>query len=102
MKHLKIEENKGYFSVDGTEWKSLEEMDKDKLLEIMEKALCDDFLIDEYNEENLANQAHRLIYKSIYEKLSSISSNRSRFQDESKRMYQEAYEKYCTTTKETQ
>ena len=94
MRHLKIESNSGFFNIGDDEWKLLDELNKENLLILLEKALSDDFEMDEYIEESIGNQAHRLIYKSVHEKLHTLQSIKDRFNDESERLYSEAYEKY--------
>ncbi|MBA7667114.1 hypothetical protein ES703_75199 [subsurface metagenome] len=49
---------------------------------------------DEYNDENLNNQAHQIIYKSIFEKIRGLRGRRQEFIDESERLYLQEYERY--------
>ena len=51
-------------------------------------------VVDEYNEESMANKAHQIIYKNIHEKLNGLLTNRTRFSDEAKQVYKNAFEKY--------
>jgi len=48
----------------------------------------------DYDENELKNQAHQIIYKSISEKLLDLHSKRNQFRDESERMYLDEHEKY--------
>ncbi|MGO9138149.1 MAG: hypothetical protein ACLQBC_10845 [Syntrophales bacterium] len=94
MKFLKIEDNKGYFSLDGTTWNPIDEINKEHLLKLLDLSLSDDFEMDDFEKEKVGNQAHQIIYKNIFEKFSDVSKNRSRFKDESEVLYKAAIEKY--------
>ncbi|MBU1862495.1 MAG: hypothetical protein KKH94_02385 [Candidatus Omnitrophica bacterium] len=94
MKILKIEDNKGLFSFDGSKWTPIDEMDKEHLMNLVNLVLTSSIEMDEYNETNIGNQAHQIIYKSIYEKFITLQSNKEKFKDESERTYLEAIEKY--------
>ena len=73
---------------------AIDKIDKTVLLRLVNSALEDGFEIDEYNDVELKNQAHQIIYKSISEKLLDLHQKRSQFRDESDRLYLDAYEKY--------
>jgi hypothetical protein len=94
MRYLKIEDNRGIFTVDGTKWFSIDTIGKEHLLLLIDRALSVDFEMDEFNKETLANQAHQIIYKSLYDKFKELQSNKSRFKDESESMYKAAIDKY--------
>ena len=94
MKALKIENSQGYFLTEDGTYETVDKIDKTILLKLVNAALEEDFQIDEYNEDNLKNQAHQIIYKSISEKLKDLHNRRSQFRDESERLYLDEYEKY--------
>ncbi|MDO7786565.1 hypothetical protein [Desulforamulus aquiferis] len=94
MKCLKIEDNKGFYSIDGENWLMIDKISKNDLLGLLDIALTSDFEMDEYDKEKLGNQAHQVIYNNIHEKFKEILTNKSRFKDESERMYKNAIEKY--------
>lgn len=94
MKYLKISDNKGFFTVDGTNWQPIDKINKEDLLSILDLALQDDFEMDSYDETKLDNQAHQIIYRSLSNKLDELFKNRSRFNDESNSLYRDAIEKY--------
>ncbi len=52
--------------------------------------------MDVYSEDVMANKAHQIIYKNIFEKFSNLDSMKSKFKDESESLYKEAAEKYST------
>lgn len=94
MKFLKIEDNRGFFAVDGKTWNPIDQINKDQLLELMDRALSDGFEMDEFVKEKISNQAHQIIYKNIYEKFVELGKNKNRFKDDSEAIYKEAIEKY--------
>ena len=94
MKALKIENNQGHFLTEEGSYETVDKIDKVILLRLVNSAIEDDFEIDEYNEENLKNQAHQIIYKSISEKLNDLHNKRNQFRDESERLFLAEYEKY--------
>lgn len=94
MKILKIEKSQGYYRDAEGKYETIDKIDKAVLLVLVNLALTDDFEIDEYNEEDLKNQAHQIIYKSISSKLIDLHRRRNQFRDESDRLYLEEYEKY--------
>ncbi len=99
MKLLKIEEHQGYFLTSGGQYSPLDKITKEDLLHLVDLALEDGAEYDEFQEEELKNQAHQIIYKSIFGKLSALSQERDTFVDESKRLYLKEYEKYCGPSK---
>ena len=98
MIYLKIYNNKGYFRVDGTceKWTELDQIGKDDLLRLIEKATTEEFQMNEYRDELLQNPAHNILYKNIYSKFSELLNNKTRFQDSVNAMYKTAIDKYST------
>lgn len=94
MKVLKIENNQGHFLTEENGYETVDKIDKVILLRLVNLALEDDFEIDEYDEDELKNQAHQIIYKNISVKLNDLHQKRNQFRDESERLYLDEYEKY--------
>ena len=94
MKYLKVENSKGYYSLNGMQWEEIDKIDKDSLLSLLDLALNTDFTMDDYESSNLANQAHQIIYRDIYNKFNDILKNKQQFNDESSNLYKGALEKY--------
>lgn len=97
MKYLKIEDNKGYFiqlKDSTTEWVEIDRINKDNLLYLLNSAVTDEFEMDIFDETKLANKAHQIIYKNIYEKFADLITMKTKFKDESESYYKEAFEKY--------
>lgn len=94
MKVLKIEDNQGFYTTTGDAYNSIDKINKDDLLKLVELTLEGDVEIDEYSEDRVKNQAHQIIYKNICEKLLDLQQRRDEFKDESERLFLQEYEKY--------
>lgn len=95
MKCLKIEDNKGMYSIDGEQWINIDQINKEHLLKLLEIAVDEqEFEMDEFDENKLGNKAHLVIYKNLYSKFKDLLQNKTRFKDESENVYKEAIEKY--------
>ena len=94
MKLLKIEKSQGYFLDENEKYRPLDKITKEGLLNLVDLALQDDATYDEFDEGTVKNQAHQIIYRSIYAKLSALSEDKEEFLDESKRLFLTEYEKY--------
>jgi hypothetical protein len=94
MKYLKIENNTGLYTLNGSDWLAIDKINKQALLELLNIALTADFEMDEYKKENLGNPAHQIIYSNIYAKFKDILDNKNIFKDEAESLYKEAIQKY--------
>lgn len=94
MRILKIEGNNGHFSIDGDDFESIDKLDKERLLKLVDLALTKEVDMDEYDPEILKNEAHRIIYRSVHKKLQELVSRKDEFFDKSEREFYEIYENY--------
>ncbi len=94
MKLLKIENNQGLYIGESDDYIHIDKITKVDLLRLVDQILTNDVEFDEYDEEKIQNQAHQIVYKSIYEKLYGLLERRKEFIDESERLYLPDYEKY--------
>jgi len=94
MKILKIENDQGYYSIDGNEYELIDKINKESLLALVNVALDIEVQIDEYSEERIKNQAHQILYKNISEKLKKLNQERDDFKDDTERLFLTEYEKY--------
>lgn len=95
MKLLKTEGGCGCFLKEDAEYESLDKLSKEELLRLVNLTLeHEDVEFDDYDEEIVRNQAHRIIYKSVHEKLTELAERRREFSDEADRLFKDAYEKY--------
>lgn len=95
MKILKIENGLGkYWSVSKKQYLQIDKIDKAELLELLNFFLENEVEMDEIENDNLQNQAHLIIYQSIIGKFTSLQQNKSKFKDESDRLYLDEINKY--------
>ena len=100
---LKIEDNKVFFRTDkDKEFVNLDEIGKDDILSIFKKIFLakedenlKDFA-DEFNKDLIGNDAHKIIYERLYNKIKELWENRSTIIGEIKNEFKEAEEKYIT------
>lgn len=99
MKILETKDNKGFFRTSANaKWKEIDAIDKEGLMALLETFLTADVEMDPPDDKALQNQAQLIIYKSIYDKLSNLQENKSKFKDESDRKYLKAIQKYSEVT----
>ncbi len=94
MKLLKADSNQGFFLAEDGNYRVIDQITKEDLLRLVRSVLSDDAEFDEYDEEVINNQAHQVVYKSIYRNLQSLKERRQEFIDESERLYIEDYKRY--------
>lgn len=94
MKLLRIENHLGQFLTKDGSYHIIDEITKDNLLWIMERVLDSTGELEPYDEEKIKNQAHQVVYKSLYNNLKALEERRQEFIDESERLYLEDYKKY--------
>jgi len=95
MKLLEIVDSKGHFRLKDGSFAEIDKITKEDLLRLVDWTLSeDDIEYDEYSDDAVKNQAHQIVYKSVYEKLTELRSRRNKFVDESERMYLADYEGY--------
>ncbi len=71
-------------------------MTKDDVLYLLNLATSSDepFEMDPIGDQDVLNEAHKIIYRSLYSKFSELLENRTRFAEESASTYKDALEKY--------
>lgn len=89
MKYLEIKDNKGYYWND-TEMVEIDQIGKDDLLRLLDHAERDEFEMDAYDESQLQNKAHQIIYQSIHAKLNDFLTDKEQFNREVDALYAEA------------
>lgn len=96
MNYTKIEKSGVSFRLyEGMAWKPISDIQGDDLIILLKKALDEDeFELAEYDTEQIKNEAHNIIYKSIYEKISEIRNDRENILDEHLQRYSEVIDKY--------
>lgn len=95
MQLLKVSENLGYFQLADGGYSQIDNINKEDLLRLVGHVLNEDAVeMDPYDEQTLKNQAHQVIYKSIFQKLTGLRDRRREFIDGSARLFLEEYENY--------
>ncbi len=93
MKYLEIKDHKGYYW-DEKQMVEIDKISKDDLLKLINHAEEDGFEMDVYDDDQLQNKAHQIIYQSIHTKLSEFLANKEQFNREVDALYAEAVGKY--------
>lgn len=94
MKYLKIEDSKGKFLSSSNEWIEIDKITKEELMYLLNKAVNDDFEMDNYSDSSIGHKAHQIVYKSIHEKFLELIDNKNIFKDECDSLFKSAIEKY--------
>ena len=96
MKCLKVENGRGFFLNKDGEMDSIDKITKDDILNLLNIATSPDtaFEMDAITDDMALNEAHKIIYRSLYSKFSELLENKTRFAEESASVYKEALEKY--------
>lgn len=93
MKYLEIKDNKGYYWND-KEMVEIDQINKDELLKLINHAEDDEFEMDAYDEKQLQNKAHQIIYQSLHTKLSDFLTDKGQFNADVDTLYAEAIGEY--------
>ena len=94
MKLLSIDNSLGLYLDELGEYNPVDKITKKDLLRLVNLTLQEDVVFDEYDEKAIKNQAHQIVYKSVFEKLRSLRDRKQEFIDESERLYLKEYDKY--------
>jgi len=96
MKLLEIKGKLGYYCDNQGKFAPVDKITKEDILRLVNLTLDtkSEVEFDEYNDDNLKNHAHQIIYKSIFEKLQGLKKRRQEFIDQSERLFLSDYEKY--------
>ena len=94
MKLLSIKDDMGNYLGESGQPIPVDKITKEDLLRLMNLTLQEDVEFDAYDENAIKNQAHQIVYKSVFEKLRGLRDRKKEFIDESERLYLKEYEKY--------
>ena len=101
MKLLRIENSSGQYRDKDGEYRPVDKLNKEGLLHLVNTVLAEGTVdFDEFDDSLIKNQAHQIVYKSVFRKLHDLRKRRSEFVDESKRTFLEVYEKYRAARQE--
>ena len=94
MKILKYENNVSYLNVDGKDKKILE-ISKEDILKSLEYIYeNEDVEIEEYDKDKIVNEAERIIYENLYNKLNNFKDNKQILKNEINNLFKDLEEKY--------
>ena len=94
MKLLKYENNVSYLNVDGKDKKILE-ISKEDILKSLEYIYeNEDVEIEEYDKDKIVNEAERIIYENLYNKLNNFKDNKQILKNEINNLFKDLEEKY--------
>lgn len=94
MKLLSIKNNLGLYLSETGQYNPMDKITKEDLLRLVNLTLRENVEFDAYDENAIKNQAHQIIYKSVFEKLRGLRDRKKEFIDESERLYLKEYERY--------
>ena len=96
MKYLIIKKGLGYFVNREGKEKIIDTISKEDILFLLTQATDVEcvFEMDESNDDDIKNEAHKIIYENIYNKFKEFEKNKNIFIDESMALYKAAFEKY--------
>ena len=94
MKLLKTEDNLGFYLRDLGNYDSIDKITKEDLMRLVDLTLQEEVEFDDYDENVIKNEAHRIVYKNILEKLKDLQERKQEFVDQSERLFLHEYEKY--------
>lgn len=94
MKILKYENNASYLYVDG-KYKKLLEISKEDILKSLEYIYeNEDVEIEEYDKDKIVNEAERIIYENLYNKLNNFKEDKPILKNEIDNLFKDLEEKY--------
>lgn len=96
MNYTKIENNNVYFRLSNLDnWKIISDITGDDLIKLIEKCIDeDDFELEEFDDTLIKNEAHKIIYRSVFQKINDIHRERDNIIDENTQKYNDIIEKY--------
>lgn len=96
MNYTKIENSKVFFRLSSSDnWKLISDITGDDLIILIEKCIDeDDFELKEFDDTIIKNEAHKIIYKSIYQKINDIYLERDNIIDDNSQRYNDIIEKF--------
>ena len=101
MKLLKVENKLGLYRDPQGGYAPIDRITKEHLLALVDATLNEpDVELDEYSEAGIANQAHQIVYKNVFQKLQDLRNRKEEFLDQSQRLYLQEYARYRADTQQ--
>ncbi len=94
MKILKYENNVSYLNVEGKDKKILE-ISKEDILKSLEYIYeNEDVEIEEYDKDKILNEAEKIVYENLYNKLNNFKENKQTLKNEIDNLFNDLEKKY--------
>ena len=94
MKILKYENNTSYLYVVG-KYKKLLEISKEDILKSLEYIYeNEDVELEEYDKEKIVNEAEKIVYENLYNKLNNFKEDKPILKNEIDNLFKDLEEKY--------
>ena len=103
MRVLRINNNRGEFivkpleiigTINDSNYKTIDLIEKEDVLDILEYCLDNDVEMDEYNKDLLPNPVHQIIYENLYAKLEKVIKSKESIKQEVDAQFSAAELKY--------
>ena len=96
MKYLIVKNGRAFFKDGEENDKGIDCITKDDILFLLKQVTNPDvnFEMDVLDNDNVKNEAEKIIYENIYTKFQELLKNKDKFVDESMSLYKEAFTKY--------
>lgn len=96
MKLLKIENNRGYFLLESGQYETIDKLNKEGILRLVDQSLDaeEEIDFDDIEDDNLQNQTHLIIYRNVLAKLRELFERRAEYKDRCERLFLEEYDRY--------
>lgn len=94
MKILKYNNNSCYLNVDGKDKKILEISKEDILKSLDYIYNYEDVELEEYDKDKISNEAEKIVYENLYNKLKNFKENKLNLKKEIDSLFKELEEKY--------
>ena len=94
MKILKFQNNTSYLYVDG-KYKKILEISKDDILKALEYIYeNDDIELEEYDKNKIVNEAEKIVYENLYNKLNNFKENKLKLKNDIDDLFKDLEETY--------
>lgn len=94
MKILKFKDNTSYLYVDG-KYKKILEISKDDILKALEYIYeNDDIELEEYDKNKIVNEAEKIVYENLYNKLNNFKENKLKLKNDIDDLFKDLEETY--------
>ena len=94
MKLLKYENNTSHLYVDG-KYKKLLKISKEDILKSLEYIYeNEDVELEEYDKEKIVNEAEKIVYENLYNKLNNFKEDKPILKNEIDNLFKDLEEKY--------